>query len=180
MFTDAVAKHLIKMLQERFDNWVFIYDETRAIKTGEKQFGLHFFRNHRYQKRNTNQSKSFGHSLARWGCFVPRDRDDSVSGVGEPDIPRPIGTTSVLKRICSQIPPGLIIFDRGFNRRKVFEAVLSAGHHLLCRAKLRSFICSYGLQATQRDVQRHTVNASSLRHLRYKAIDIDQTVFSRI
>ena len=55
--SDAVAQRLIKLLQQRFDNYVYVYDETRAIKTGEKQFGLHFFRNHRYQKRNTNQSK---------------------------------------------------------------------------------------------------------------------------
>ena len=33
------------------------------------------------------------------------------------------------------MPPGLIIFDRGFNRRKVFTEILSQGHHLLCRAK---------------------------------------------
>ena len=48
---DAVAKRLIQLLQGRFDNWVYVYNETQAIKTGTKQFGLHFFRNHRYQKR---------------------------------------------------------------------------------------------------------------------------------
>ena len=42
---------------------------------------------------------------------------------------------AVLKRICSKIPRGLILFDRGFARRKVFEMLLGAGHHLLCRAK---------------------------------------------
>ena len=41
----------------------------------------------------------------------------------------------VLKRICANIPPGLIVFDRDFNRRKVFTLILSQGHHLLCRAK---------------------------------------------
>ena len=40
----------------------------------------------------------------------------------------------MLKRLCAKMPPGLIVFDRGFNRRKVFEQVLSQGHHLLCRA----------------------------------------------
>ena len=42
---------------------------------------------------------------------------------------------AVLKRLCAQMSPGLIIFDRGFNRRKVFTEILSQGHHLLCRAK---------------------------------------------
>ena len=88
--SDAVAQRLIKLLQQRFDNWVYVYDETRAIKTGEKQFGLHFFRNHRYQKRNTNQSKfHFGHQFGALGllCTTVTELDyDSVSGVGEPDM----------------------------------------------------------------------------------------------
>ena len=42
---------------------------------------------------------------------------------------------AVLKRICSKIPQGLILFDRGFARRKVFEMLLKLGHHILCRAK---------------------------------------------
>ena len=42
---------------------------------------------------------------------------------------------AVLKRLCVKMPPGLIVFDRGFNRRKVFTLILSQGHHLLCRAK---------------------------------------------
>ena len=46
---------------------------------------------------------------------------------------------SVLKRICSKIPRGLIIFDRGnLAWRKVFTRVLSFGHHILCRAKSNS------------------------------------------
>ena len=137
--SDAVAQRLIKLLQQRFDNWVYVYDETRAIKTGEKQFGLHFFRNHRYQKRNTNQSKfHFGHQFGALGLLCTTVTETILFPVWVnlicPKTHRD-NSGSVLKRICSQIPPGLIIFDRGFNRRKVFEAVLSAGHHLLCRAK---------------------------------------------
>ena len=44
----------------------------------------------------------------------------------------------MLQRICADVPPSLIMFDRfdrGFNRRKVFTEILSQGHHLLCRAK---------------------------------------------
>ena len=66
---DEVAQHLIQLLQHRFDKWVYVYDETHAIKTGAKQFGLHFFRNHRYQKRNTNQSK-FHSGASVWGVGV--------------------------------------------------------------------------------------------------------------
>ena len=129
----------MKLLQGCFDNWVYVYDETQAIKTGDKQFGLHFFRNHRYQKRNRNQSKFHsGHQFGALGLLCstvtemilfpvwvnlicPKTKQDS--------------STAVLKRICAHIPCGLIIFDRGFNRRKVFACVLKAGHHLLCRAK---------------------------------------------
>ena len=42
---------------------------------------------------------------------------------------------AVLQTILSQIPVGLIIFDRGYNNRKVFKILLGCGHHLLCRAK---------------------------------------------
>ena len=88
--SDAVAQRLIKLLQQRFDNYVYVYDETRAIKTGEKQFGLHFFRNHRYQKRNTNQSKfHFGHQFGALGLLCTTV--DSVSGVGEPDMSQESG-----------------------------------------------------------------------------------------
>ena len=41
----------------------------------------------------------------------------------------------MLKRLCAKMPPGLIVFDRGFNRRRVFTYILSEGHHFLCRAK---------------------------------------------
>ena len=173
---DAVAQRLIKLLQQRFDNWVYVYDETRAIKTGEKQFGLHFFRNHRYQKRNTNQSKfHFGHQFGALGLLCTTVTETILFPVWVnlicPKTHRD-NSGSVLKRICSQIPPGLIIFDRGFNRRKVFEAVLSAGHHLLCRAKSNAVFYLLPTVASDPnpDAQRHTVNAW---HLRYKAIDID-------
>ena len=46
-----------------------------------------------------------------------------------------LNSLAVLETIMSNISPGLIIFDRGFNNRKVFEILLSYGHHLLCRAK---------------------------------------------
>ena len=51
-------------------NHVYIYDHTHATKTGKKQFGLHFFKNHRYRMRNTNQSKfHWGHEFAALGIL---------------------------------------------------------------------------------------------------------------
>ena len=136
---DAVAAPLIGYIQGLFETWVYVYDETKALKTGTSQWGLHFFRNFSYQKHRVNQSKfHYGHEFGALGllCAPPpqwvlfpvwvklivpqtlRDKKDAV-----------------LKRICSQIPRGLILFDRAFARRKVFEMLLDIGHHLLCRAK---------------------------------------------
>ncbi len=176
---DGVAKHLIKLLQQQFDNWVYVYDETRAIKTGTKQFGLHFFRNHRYQKRNTNQSKfHFGHQFGALGLLCTTVTETILFPVWVKLIcPKTHwdNSGSVLKRICSQIPSGLIIFDRGFNRRKVFEAVLEAGHHILCRAKSNAVF--YRLPAVAKRPKRGRPKKYGkriqLRHLRYSAIDID-------
>ena len=176
---DAVAQHLIKLLQQRFDNWVYVYDETRAIKTGEEQFGLHFFRNHRYQKRNTNQSKfHFGHQFGALGLLCTTVTETILFPVWVnlicPKTHRD-SSGSVLKRICCQIPPGLIIFDRGFNRRKAFEAVLKAGHHILCRAKsnavfyLLPTVCKRPKPGRPKTYGKRI----HLRHLRYKTIDID-------
>ena len=176
---DAVAKRLIQLLQGRFGNWVYVYDETQAIKTGTKQFGLHFFRNHRYQKRNRNQSKfHFGHQFGALGLLCntvtgtilfpvwvklicPKtDRDNSLS---------------VLKRICSQIPPGLILFDRGFNRRKVFTGLVELGHHILCRAKSNAVfyrlppVCKHPKPGRPKKYGKRI----ELHRLRYKPLDID-------
>jgi hypothetical protein len=176
---DAVAKHLIKLLQERFDNWVYVYDETRAIKTGEKQFGLHFFRNHRYQKRNTNQSKfHFGHQFGALGLLCTTVTETILFPVWVklicPKTHRD-NSGSVLKRICSQIPPGLIIFDRGFNRRKVFACVLKAGHHLLCRAKSNAVFYRLAdvAKGSKRGRPKKYGKRLHLPYLRYATIDID-------
>ena len=181
---DAVAQHLIKLLQQQFDNYVYVYDETRAIKTGEKQFGLHFFRNHRYQKRNTNQSKfHFGHQFGALGLLCTTVTETILFPVWVnlicPKTHRD-NSGSVLKRICSQIPRGLIIFDRGFNRRKVFEAVLNAGHHLLCRAKSNAVF--YQLPPVRKRPKpgrpKTYGKRIQLRHLRYEAMDIDNKRYS--
>ena len=83
---DAVAQHLIKLLHHRFDNWVYVYDETQAIKTGNKQFGLHFFRNHRYRKRNKSIKVSLGSSVWGVGIVVYHRYRDAISRLGETDM----------------------------------------------------------------------------------------------
>ena len=108
--------------------------------------------------------------------LMPRDKDTNFNlkvaktqNVDSFDLVKPPS------EVCSQIPSGLIIFDRGFNRRKVFEAVLNAGHHILCRAKsnavfyLLPTVCKRPKPGRPKTYGKRI----HLRHLRYKAIDID-------
>jgi hypothetical protein len=136
---NALALKLLQLIQKHFENWVYVYDETHAIKTGKAQFGLHFFRNYRYQKRNTNQSKfHWGHQFAALGllCFTVSQAIMFPIWV-KMIIPGDavLNSLEVLKTIATNIPLGLIIMDRGFNNRKVFKVLLGLGHHILCRAK---------------------------------------------
>ena len=137
---DAVAVCLLKKLQEVFPNWVYVYDQTHAQKTGGSQYGLHFFRNFSYHgKRRVNQSKlHFRHEFGALGLLCETATEWLLFPVWVklivPQTLRDKGD-AVLKRICSKIPRGLIIFDRGFARRGIFEMLLELGHHLLCRAK---------------------------------------------
>ena len=132
-----VCARLVWIILPYVDDWVYIYDHTKAIKTGKKQFGLHFFRNHRYRKRNTNQSKfHWGHEFAGLGIL-------GLTSIGALLFPVWIklltpGAAYALEAFKSAIvliPPGLIIFDRGFNNRKYFKALLTQGHQLLCRSR---------------------------------------------
>jgi len=136
---DLLAQKLLCLIQKYYKDWVYIYDETHTIKTGKAQFGLHFFRNYRYQKRNTNQSKfHWGHQFAAIGllCFTASQAILFPIWV-KMIIPGDaiLNSLEVLKTIATNIPLGLIIMDRGFNNRKVFKVLLSLGHHILCRAK---------------------------------------------
>ena len=135
----AVAALLIRCLQHFFADWVYVYHETKALKTGKSQWGLHFFRNFSYQKHRVNQSKfHYGHEFGALGLLCQTAREWQLFPVWVQLIaPQTLHDKSgtVLKRICSRIPPGLIIFDRGFTRRKVFTMARSFGHHILCRAK---------------------------------------------
>ena len=55
---DAVAVCLLKKIQGVFPHWVYVYDVTKALKTGGSQWGVHFFRTFNYHaKHRVNPSK---------------------------------------------------------------------------------------------------------------------------
>jgi hypothetical protein len=135
----AVAMKLLSLLQAQIANWVYVYDETKAIKTGKNQVGLHFFRNYRYRKRNTNQSKfHWGHQFGALGLLCNHFGQTVLFPIWVKMIQpqtKKSNSLGIFKQIVKRIPKGLIIFDRGFNRKKIFSVLLDFGHHLLCRAK---------------------------------------------
>ncbi len=137
--SDALAITLIKLIQSIIKDWVYVYDETHSIKTGKSQFGLHFFPNHKYNSKNKNQSKyHWGHQFAALGLLSVSVSQAVLFPVWvKMLIPGDamLNSLAVLTTIMSNIPAGLVIFDRGFNNRKVFKIILNYGHHLLCRAR---------------------------------------------
>jgi len=181
---DAVAGVLIRRIQHHFRDWVYVYDETKALKTGKSQWGVHFFRNFSYQKRRVNQSKfHYGHEFGALGLLCQTATQWYLFPVWVKLIlPESIRDKSqvVLKRICSKIAPGFIIFDRGFARRKVFTMALHFGHHILCRAKSNAVF--YRLpkhpKRPKRGRPRKYGDRLDIRRLRYHTIDIDGQSYS--
>ena len=175
---DALAAHLIKYLQAIFPRWVYVYDQTHALKTGRCQWGLHFFRNFSYQKHRVNQSKfHYGHEFGALGLLCATPTDGLLFPVWVklivPQTVRDKGD-AILKRICSKIPPGLMLFDRAFARRKVFEMLLGAGHHILCRAKSNAVF--YRIPKPPKHPKpgrpKKYGDRLNIRRLRYKAMSI--------
>ena len=181
---NAVAAVLIKRIQRDFPHWVYVYDETKALKTGQSQWGLHFFRNFSYQKHRVNQSKfHYGHEFGALGLLCQTPTQWLLFPVWVKLIlPQTIRDKSfaVLKRICSKIPRGLIIFDRGFAWRKVFTMALSFGHHILCRAKSNAVFYRLPKQPKrpQRGRPRKYGDRLDIRRLRYNDTDIDGQRYS--
>ena len=181
---DAVAALLIRRIQPLFEDWVYVYDETKALKTGNSQWGLHFFRNFSYQKHRVNQSKfHFGHEFGALGLLCATSVDWQLFPVWvKLMVPQTIRdkTDAVLRRICSKIPPGLIIFDRGFARRKVFTMALSFGHHILCRAKSNAVFYRLPKPAKRPRPGRPKKYGDRLdiRRVRYETVDIDAKSYS--
>ena len=175
---DAVAAHLIGSIQGIFDTWVYVYDETQALKTGDSQWGLHFFRNFSYQKHRVNQSKfHYGHEFGALGLLCATPTQWRLFPVWvKLIVPQTLRDKkdAILKRICSKIPRGLILFDRGFARRKVFEMLLGFGHHILCRAKSNAVF--YRLPKPPKHPKRGRPkkygDRLNIRRLRYKTMPI--------
>ena len=180
---DAVATHLIRRIQEVFPDWIYVYDTTKALKTGTCQWGLHFFRNFSYQRHRVNQSKfHFGHEFGALGLLCQTTTQWLLFPVWvKLIVPQTLRdkTDAVLKRICSKIPPGLIIFDRGFARRKVFEMLLGLGHHLLCRAKSNAvfYRIPKPVKVRQRGRPKKYGDRLNIRRLRYKEVSVMNTTY---
>ena len=146
--------------------------------------GLHFFRNFSYQKHRVNQSKfHYGHEFGELGLLCQTATQWHLFPIWVKLIlPQSIRDKSyaVLKRICSKIPRGLIIFDRGFAWRKVFTMALSFGHHILCRAKSNAVFYRLPKPPKRRQPGRPRKYGDRLdiRRLRYKDTDIDGQRYS--
>ena len=72
---DKVTSILTQQVQSVFSKGVYVYDETHSTTDGLQQYGTHFFRNTRYNKRNKNQSKfHHGHEFGAigWLCETPQ------------------------------------------------------------------------------------------------------------
>ena len=186
---DALAAHLIRYIQQTFGNSVYVYDETKALKTGTSQYGLHFFRNFSYQKRRVNQSKfHYGHEFGALGLLCATTTQWLLFPVWVKLIaPQTLRDKkdAVLKRICSKIPRGLVIFDRGFARRKVFTMLLEFGHHILCRAKSNAvfYHIPKPVKRRQRGCPKKYGDRLSIHRLRYKVVSIlakDAQVASKV
>ena len=181
---DAVGVLLIRRIQHHFRDWVYVYDETKALKTGKSQWGLHFFRNFSYQKHRVNQSKfHYGHEFGALGLLCQTPTDWHLFPVWvKLMVPQTLRDKSyaVLKRICSKIPRGLILFDRGFAQRKVFTMALGLKHHILCRAKSNAVF--YRLPKPRKHRRRGRPkkygDRLDIRRLRYNAIDINDRSYS--
>ncbi|RKU15601.1 hypothetical protein C6501_06820 [Candidatus Poribacteria bacterium] len=181
---DELTSVLTRQVQTTFSEGVYTYDETKSINDGVCQEGTHLFINTRYNKRNKNQSKfHHGHEFGAigWLCETPQGvrlfpltarvmcPGDEQANSGE-----------VLKSICANVPPGLIIFDRGFNRRKVFTTILAQGHHLLCRAKSNAVFYHIPKQKRPQRPGRPLIYGDRvhLPYLKYREVIVDNKTYS--
>ena len=181
---DAVAALMMKLLQQTNETWVYVYDETKAIKTGISQWGLQFFRNASFYRRCINQSKyQFGHQFGALGLLCQTATGWTLFPVWVklmcPQKKRD-KSNAVLQRIVSKLAPGLIIFDRGFARRKVFATVLKYGHHILCRAKSNAVFYKIPKLPKKRKPGRPKKYGDriNIRRLRYSVTEITGKTYS--
>ena len=87
---------------------------------------------------------------------------------------------AVLKRLCDMMPRGLIVFDRGFNRRAVFTQILSQGHHLLCRTRSNAMFYHIPKQPKhpKQGRPRRYGNRVHIPKLKYRNIIVDDEILS--
>ena len=181
---DKVTSVLTQQVQEVFSEGVYVYDETKSTTDGAHQYGTHFFRNTRYQKRNKNQSKfHHGHEFGAIGWLAETPEGTRLFPLAARQMDPKSDTANsfaVLKHLCGLMPPGLIIFDRGFNRRKVFTEVLSQGHHLLCRARSNAVFFAIPKQPKRlkKGRPRRYGSRVSLPHLKYRDLVVDNQTLS--
>ena len=181
---DKLTSVLTQQVQETLSKGVYVYDETKSINTGARQYGLHFFFNNRYNKRNKNQSKfHHGHEFGAigWVCETPQGMRlfPLAARVMYPGN-KEDNSLAVLKHICGNVPPGLIVFDRGYNRRNVFTTILSQGHHLLCRAKSNAVFCHIPKpqKPAKQGRPRRYGRRVHLPYLKYRDIQLDNNTYS--
>lgn len=181
---DEVTSSLRHQVQRVYGTGVYVYDESHATSDGKQQVGTHFFRNTRYQKRNKNQSKfHHGHEFGAIGWLAETPEGSRLFPLAARMIDpksQDANSFAVLKHLCGLMPPGLIIFDRGFNRRKVFTEILSQGHHLLCRAKSNAvfFDIPKRPKPPKRGRPRRYGHRVSIRHLKYRDLIVDSKTLS--
>ena len=181
---DEVTLSLMRQVQAVYAKGVYVYDESHATTDGKHQVGAHFFRNTRYQKRNKNQSKfHHGHEFGAMGWLAETPEGVRLFPLATRMMdPKDENANSfaVLKHLCGMMPPGLIIFDRGFNRRKVFGEILSQGHHLLCRAKSNAAFYYLPKQpkSPKRGRPRRYGSRVSICHLKYRDVVVDDKTLS--
>lgn len=181
---DELTSSLTRQVRNAFGEGVYVYDETHASNNGSKQFGTHFFRNTRYNTRNKNQSKfKHGHQFGAigWLCETPQGVRlfPLAARVMCPKKKRD-NSFAVLKRLCNMMPRGLIVFDRGFNRRAVFTQILSQGHHLLCRTRSNAVFYHIPKQPKQPKRGRpcRYGNRVPIPKLKYRNIVVDNEILS--
>ena len=181
---DAVTSSLMRQVRTVYGTGVYVYDESHVITDGKHQVGTHFFINTRYQKRNKNQSKfHHGHEFGAIGWLAETPEGVRLFPLAARMMdPKSEDTNSfaVLKHLCGLMPPGLILFDRGFNRRKVFTEILSQGHHLLCRAKSNAvfFHIPKRPKRPKKGRPRRYGRRLSLPHLKYRDVVSDNETLS--
>lgn len=181
---DKLTKSLTREVQNVFSKGFYVYDETHSTNNGIKQFSTHYYKNTRYNTRNKNQSKfHHGHEFGAigWACETPQGTRffPLAARVMCPHKKRD-NSLAVLKRLCGLMPPGLIVFDRGFNRRPVFTEILSQGHHLLCRARSNAAFYYIPKQPEEQGPGRPPIygNRVHLSKLKYNNIVVDDHTFS--